>query len=63
MRARHATLTFLAFAVAATPVLAGSVPSPRGHWGAENAFRLQIGEFDPRGDSNYWRDTAIERPS
>ncbi len=46
--------------IAAAPASAASIPGHRGHWGAENAFRFSIGEFEPRGESRYWSDNAID---
>lgn len=57
---RLALATWALLALAAVPALASSVPNPRGHWGAENALRFHLGEFEPRGDSSYWSDKAID---
>lgn len=55
------TLTVLVVGVAvAAPTMAASVPGSRGHWGAQNAFRVSLGEFEPRGESQYWADKAID---
>lgn len=55
------TLAALAVGVAlAVPTTAASVPGSRGHWGAQNAFRISLGEFEPRGESQYWADKAID---
>ena len=64
MTPRHtfaATLATLALGLAAAaPAGAAKTPNPRGHWGAENAFRFTIGEFEPRGNSAYWSDKELD---
>ncbi len=60
MRANRALPTILVLALAAAPAFAASLPGSRGHWGAENALRFQLGGFEPRGDSGYWDGKRID---
>ncbi len=56
------TLIAPALAVAVA-VLAGApleAQRHRGHWSNDEAMRVQIGEFEPRGDSTYWDDVAFD---
>jgi opacity protein-like surface antigen len=32
----------------------------RGHWGEDQIFRFDLGQFEPRGDSEYWDDVELE---
>jgi opacity protein-like surface antigen len=34
--------------------------SSRGHWGEEQALRIDLGLFEPRGESTYWDEKAID---
>ena len=60
MKATTTLLTAFAALIVTAPAFAASVPGSRGHWGAENAFRFLIGEFEPRGDSEYWTAKQID---
>ncbi|MDX1503240.1 MAG: hypothetical protein R3325_12840 [Thermoanaerobaculia bacterium] len=46
-------------AAVAAPVAAASAGG-RGHWGEEQALRLRLGVFEPRGESRYWDEKAID---
>jgi opacity protein-like surface antigen len=34
--------------------------SSHGHWGEEQALRIDLGLFEPRGESTYWDEKAID---
>ena len=44
--------------------LGGTLPAfaqgKHGHWGEEQAIRIDIGVFEPDGDSRYWDDKALD---
>lgn len=46
--------------VAASPGWAGNQGSSRGTWGETQAWRLQIGVLEPRGESSYWDDLNFD---
>lgn len=50
-------LSAAALLLLASPSLAAS---GRGHWGETQAMRIQIGSFEPRGESTYWDDKALD---
>ncbi len=53
-----ALLVSLAAVAFSTDAWAAKARSGRlGHWGEDQAFRIQFGELEPDGDSVYWRDT------
>ena len=61
MRAHIRNPIILALALGVTaPGWAAAAPHSRGHWGEEQAFRLQLGGFDLRGESDYWFDKEID---
>lgn len=46
--------------VAASPSPAGNQGSSRGQWGETQAWRLQVGVLEPRGESSYWDDLSFD---
>jgi opacity protein-like surface antigen len=47
--------------ILAAPATAGPAPhTSRGHWGEEQALRVDLGAFRPDGESSYWEDKAID---
>ncbi|MDH3745237.1 MAG: porin family protein [Acidobacteriota bacterium] len=53
------TLPLLAL-LAAPPAWADNQGSSRGHWGETQAWRLQVGVLEPRGESSYWDDLSFD---
>lgn len=53
------TLALLSL-LATSPGWASSQGSSRGHWGETQAWRLQIGVLEPRGESTYWDDLSFD---
>ena len=61
MRSHVSQPILLAFAlVVVAPALAAAASHSRGHWGEVQALRVQLGEFDLRGDSDYWFDKELD---
>jgi opacity protein-like surface antigen len=44
--------------ILAAPALAAN--GTRGHWGEDQVFRIDIGQFQPKGDSTYWEDVEFD---
>ena len=44
----------------ALPTTVAAQHHSRGHWGEEQAFRIDLGLFEPRGESRYWDDKAFD---
>jgi opacity protein-like surface antigen len=59
MNRRPIPILVLGALIAALPSLAAA-GTDRGHWGETQALRLHLGEFTPRGDSEYWTDKEID---
>ncbi len=52
-----APILTLLLLVPTTAANAGNAP---GHWGEEQALRIDIGSFEPRADSEYWDDKEFD---
>lgn len=60
-RPRIAALTVAAGQAAALALLAATpVRAQEGHYAGESVARVSIGVFEPGGDSDYWREKAID---
>lgn len=54
-------MTVASIAIAAAPADAqGYGRAGRGHWGEQQALRIQFGAFEPDGESQYWDDKALD---
>ncbi len=52
--------TALLLALSAPAAEAQGRPVGRGHWGEDQAIRLLFGNFEPRGESQYWDDKLLD---